>query len=91
MLNEKPSFVIDTIYAWLLDNRQDAIEISKEQTQAAIDLATQQLGYGEPFNAEQKVMNEMLFEKKADALTCQTAWGFYHDYTNADTESARAA
>ena len=90
MLNEKPSFVIDTIHAWLLDNRQEA-NIAKEETQEAIELTTQQLGYSEPFSAEQKLINEMLFEKKADAAACQTAWGFYHDYTHTDEDNAQAA
>lgn len=83
MLNKKESFVIDTIHAWLLDNHQDASDISKEQTRATIDLTTEQLGYGAPFNAEQKIINEMLVDKKADAATCNAAWGFYHEYTQA--------
>jgi len=91
MLDEKPSFVIDTIHAWLLDSHLGSKDISKEQTQAAIDLTTQQLGYGEPFNAEQIIINEMLLDKKADAPTCKTAWAFYHDYTQIDEDNAQAA
>ena len=91
MLDEKPSFVIDTIHAWLLDNHQDANDISKKQTRAAIDLTTEQLGYGVPFNAEQKVINKMLIDKKADVATCNAAWGFYHEYTQANDDNAQAA
>lgn len=90
MLNDKPSFVIDTIYAWLLDNQSVEQDLSQEQTRAAIELTTQQLGYNAPFNAEQKAINEMLFDKKANAQTCKAVWGFYRDYTKDDIDSVHA-
>lgn len=91
MLNAKPSFVVDTIHAWLLDNHSNTLGMTKNQIQTAINLTTQQLGYGEPFNAEQKAINEMLFDRKADAQTCQAAWGFYHDFTHGDEDITQAA
>lgn len=81
-LNKQNTFVIDTICAWLSDMPSVEPEISKEETQALLDEIAHEMGYCEPYNAEQRAINAMLLTKRADKVTCMAAWGFYDDYKN---------
>ena len=52
---------------------------SEEESRDAISKASQEFGYGAPFDREQKAINAMLLDKLANVIVCRVAWGFYYD------------
>lgn len=72
--------VINMIEKWLSEMPSPANELETQQTENAIEKAYGALGYGYPFDWEQRAINQLLIEAKADEFRCLAAWGYYHDY-----------
>ena len=71
---------LDHVQTWLDKDAPQSGRCSPEQTQAYINKVTSDMGYGFPFDREQKALNAYLIKKGADLLAlCFTAWGLYHD------------
>jgi len=52
---------------------------SPEESKAAVNKASEEFGFGAPFDREQKTINAMLLEKLANVIVSRVAWGFYYD------------
>ena len=45
------------------------------------------IGYGEPFDREQREINQMLNKANSDLQTCTQIWGYYYGYQIAQAKS----
>lgn len=50
-----------------------------ERDLSEIQRAAYKLGYGEPFDKEQRAINDLLCRCGASDQTCLTVWAYYHD------------
>ena len=65
---------------WLAEMSPKQKASSRKESLMAVNEAVSLLGYGAPFDKEQRIINKMLIEKSAGKVACIVAWGFYHDY-----------
>ncbi|MGB0906430.1 MAG: hypothetical protein ACPGVT_02970 [Maricaulaceae bacterium] len=72
--------VLEHLKEWLETMSGDMRSESNEATQLAISRAASQLGYGEPYDREQKRLNDLLVSHRANGLGCLSVWSAYHDY-----------
>lgn len=72
--------VVSIVDDWFADNQELVSVNSVTETEQAIEETTQALGYGYPFDREQKAINEILIDNRASKIACMTIWGFYHDF-----------
>ncbi len=67
---DKVQLFLASQYAGVQSLRRDLTEVSK---------AALQLGYGDPFDKEQKAINDLLCQTGASDQVCLTVWAYYHD------------
>ena len=72
--------IIERAQNWIASTKTSADPLSQEEVEAGIARATKLLGYGEPFDRDQKNLNQLLMDAGADQETCLVIWGYYHDY-----------
>ena len=70
---------INSVMAWLEEDLPQQTKCTYEQTRAHIEKVTSNLGYGVPFDREQKALNAFLVRQGADLLACLAVWGIYHE------------
>ena len=75
------------IKQWLDTMTDDYVSASDNETELAIKDAVRMTGYGTPFDREQRGLNQLLKEKRANRLACLTAWAYYHDFKIANVKS----
>jgi hypothetical protein len=80
--------VIKMIENWLSEMPYPANSLEIDITRNAIEKAYSALGYGYPFDWEQRAINQLLLDAKADEFRCLVAWGYYHDYKMMLSKSA---
>ncbi|MDB2439880.1 hypothetical protein N9W89_14300 [Hellea sp.] len=78
--NTYTSPIITIIGDWLAQMSPTQKAASQKESVIAVNEAVSLLGYGAPFDKEQRTINKMLIEKSAGKVACIVAWGFYHDY-----------
>lgn len=76
---EATTFVTETIYAWLCHIAFENNTLI-QNTNTILTEILHAMGHTEPYNAEQRAINDMLRLKKADRRTCLAAWDFYNAY-----------
>ena len=81
----------EKISEWLLDLPPSLQVESDNIFQQNLDNVIERLGYGAPFDAEQRAINDMLKAKRAGKIACASAWGYYHDYKVAEARKMSAA
>lgn len=74
------SELIERIHAWMAVSAGSAMPVTPEETRKAIAKAIRILGYGPPFDREQKQLNSLLMDAGADEMMCVAIWGYYHDF-----------
>lgn len=80
---------LSIVQDWLAYMTKSSMVETHKEALAACGWAITELGYGVPFDREQKSLNEMLVNSKADKIACLTAWGFYHDYNSSRHKTKR--
>jgi len=70
---------LDIIKVWLLDLPDADRTASHNECFVGIARAIKRLGYGYPFDSEQRKLNQLLLDSLAGQAACQTAWNFYHE------------
>ena len=70
---------LETIRNWVSNLPGTERTLSQDKCFEAIAKAIKQLGYGYPFDQEQRKLNEMLLDSLAGDAACQTAWNYYHE------------
>lgn len=83
--------ITEKISDWLLDIPPSLQVQSDNIFQQNLDNVIARLGYGAPFDVEQRAINDMLKAKRAGKIACAIAWGYYHDYKFAETRNMSAA
>jgi len=71
--------IIETIIEWLGDMSPKHTTNSLGETLTAVSEAVLLLGYGAPFDKEQRTINALLADRLAGKIACIVVWGFYHD------------
>ncbi len=85
------SQIFGIIADWLDKQQVYGLGETEEATWSYIQKVAADLGYGAPFDWEQKAINAFLIEKGAGCLACFAAWGFYHDFKVAEARNNYAA
>ena len=67
------------IRKWAMDLPSSDRTTSHNDCFIAIARAIKKLGYGYPFDREQRKLNELLLDSLAGEAACLTAWNFYHE------------
>ena len=78
------TFVTETIKAWLSDMTVETQNASRENTQRLLNAILLTMGYSEPFDEEQRAINDMLLMNYANAESCLAAWEFYNSFYDQD-------
>lgn len=74
------SSITEKVSDWLL-NMPPSLQVESDNIfQQNLDNVIERLGYGAPFDAEQRAINDMLKAKSAGKIACAIIWGYYHDY-----------
>ena len=73
------SFIVQSVENWLANLPSKMVAATKQESQLAIYHVTEALGYGKPFDREQKAINALLVDKWADEAACKMVWDFYHE------------
>ena len=71
------SDIIDTVRVFL--TRQDIDASAQYRQLSDIKAVAIGIGYGEPFDREQRALNDLLYEAKASDELCLKIWSYYHD------------
>ncbi len=58
---------------------QEGLGLSCDIVKDNVLKAAHMLGYGEPFDKEQKHLNQMLIDARASKTDCYSAWAYYFD------------
>ncbi len=71
--------IVGIVKDWLEGLPQDLTPPSEAETQSTLSAVIAEMGYGAPFDREQKTINALLLQHRASRLACLVAWGYYHD------------
>jgi len=71
------SDIVERVKAFLEQQDGDAENAPRDLND--VKKIAMQLGYGEPFDREQRAINELLCEAGSGDQTCLSVWAFYHD------------
>lgn len=71
------SDIIERVKAFL--ERQDSRAVNATRDLNDVKKIAKQLGYGEPFDREQRVINELLRRSGSGDQICLSVWCFYQD------------
>jgi len=80
------SLLLDNVQKWLESLGDHYRAASKEEAESGLKNCLEIVGYGAPFDREQRRLNTLLIVKGANTLACLTAWAYYYDYKIAMTK-----
>lgn len=89
--NKYKSSLLKCVEDFLAGLSSTLIDKSDVDTWKEIDLAARSLGFGEPFDSEQRQINKMLLQKRANYIVCKVVWQHYYNcklYNAAHPEAA---
>ncbi len=72
--------VIDIIEDWLKTMPEKLKVGCERESEKELAETLSDLGYGAPFDSEQRVIKEKLIEARAGKMASLVIWGFYQDY-----------
>ena len=76
------------VQSWFETITCEYIAGSSAEAEKALQETLSLMGYGPPFDREQKCLNNFLLYKRANNLACLSVWGYYYDYKIASAKAA---
>lgn len=78
-MSNKSDKTLNTIKTWLEALPSSERVTSKDTCVEGIFNAVKHVGYGYPFDREQREINDLLLASLAGEAACKTVWQFYHE------------
>jgi len=78
--NMNATALMDVIEDWLKTMPEKLKVACETDSQKELNQTLTSLGYGEPFDSEQRAINEKLIQARAGGMASLVIWGFYQDY-----------
>jgi len=74
------SSLLDNVQKWLEPLNEHYRADSKAEAESALQDSLKIVGFGAPFDREQRHLNNLLVFNGANKLACLTVWAYYYDY-----------
>ena len=71
------SDIVEKVQSFLASQYAGVQTLARELSD--VKLSAVKLGYGEPFDQEQRAINDLLCRSGASDQICLTVWAYYHD------------